>query len=91
MHTPRVNWNLDPHFNWSRDYEDLSMTIPDGMIALAITEDGGNKYTVRHAEYWVTGMDDDGDGIKVADLDTLVSLGVDLNEVQSTITSVLGR
>lgn len=91
MHTPSVNWNLDPRFNWSRSYEDLNLAIPDGMLALAITDDGGNKYTVRHAEYWVNGMDDDGDGIKVDDLDTLVSLGADINAIQSTITHVLGR
>jgi len=91
MHTPSVNWTLDSTFNWSRSYEDLNLAIPDGMLALAITDDGGNKYTVRHAEYWVNGMDDDGDGIRVENENDLIPLGVDINVVQNTITSVLGR
>ena len=84
-----INWNLDTSMNWNQNYEDLSVCIPDGMMNLAVTVDEG-AYTVRHAEYWVNGMDDDGEGVPVRNTATMVALGVNMDVLASTIINVLG-
>lgn len=85
-----INWNLDIPMNWNRNYEDLNVAIPNGMVSLAVTVDDG-AYTVRHAAYWTNGMDDDGDGVQVRNTTTMVTLGVDMDALASTIIDVLGR
>jgi hypothetical protein len=70
-------WNTNPPADW--DLEEVTIDMSDGMAVCYITRDG-DLVTVRHAEYWVNGMNDDGDGCLVQNfqhLSTLTGLSMD--------------
>lgn len=66
-----LTWNTDPPADW--DLEEVTLDMFDGMAVCYVARDG-DAVTVRHAEYWVNGMNDDGDGCAIQTLQHLMAL-----------------